>query len=81
MDVLKKSKNQKLSQKERIIDFLRHKKEWISRIESITELGIIELPARICELKQQGFQFEQRTKKGIAKYGYTFECEEYKLIE
>lgn len=69
---------QKLSQKNRIIKYLeKHGK--IDRKIAYEELGIFELPARICNLKADGYEFDKNTKTGKSSYGYSFYNTEYRL--
>jgi len=42
-------------------------------------LGIFELPARICDLQRDGYEFEKNIKHGKSKWGYHFHNTEYRL--
>lgn len=75
---LEQAIQQKLSQKERIIKYLK-KHGKIDRKTAYEVLGIFELSARICNLKNDGFEFETKTKTGKSKYGYSFYNTEYRL--
>jgi hypothetical protein len=71
-------RGQCLTQKARIINYLeKHGK--IDRKTAYEALGIFELPARICNLKDDGFEFEKKIKTGKSSYGYSFYNTEYRL--
>ena len=62
---------EKETQKQRILKwFDTH--DTLTRIEAYEYLGIFEAPARITELKQDGYEFETIMKSGKSKYGYPF---------
>ena len=57
-----------MTQKERILKWLNDNGS-ITRAEAFTELGIVEMPARICELKQMGYEFSRETIAKKNRYG------------
>jgi hypothetical protein len=67
---------EKHGQKQDILDYLaRHGS--ITRMESFDQLGICELPARICELESQGYFFPKGWVKGRAKNGRAWAVRKY----
>jgi hypothetical protein len=64
------------SQKADIIEHLQRYGS-LTRIEAIYRLGIIELPARICELEREGFVIPRQTYRGVAKNGRKFQSTRY----
>ena len=57
-----------MTQKQRILDYLKAGKV-LTRLNSWVELGIIEAPARICELKQDGVPIDTNFVYVINRYG------------
>lgn len=55
--------NQRSTQHERIL-------QWFDSHASLTRW---EAPARISELRKQGYQFHTKLEKGISESGYTFQ--------
>lgn len=70
----------KPTQRDRVIQYIRDNGS-ITRAEGFTELGIVELPARICELERMGYVFsrERITKKN--RYGDDVSFLKYSLVE
>ena len=64
------------TQKESIIEHLR-KHGSLTRLEAIDYLGIIELPARICDLEKEGFVIPRETYQGTARNGRTYKSKRY----
>lgn len=64
------------SQKSDIIDFMQRHGS-LTRIQAIQNLGIIELPARICELTHDGFVIPRETYTGTAKNGRRYVSTRY----
>lgn len=73
-------KKQKETQYERIIKWFDNH-ETLTRIEAYEQLGIFEAPARICDLKRQGYQFETEIKSKKSSRGYTFNYAVWRLIK
>ncbi|OEU40718.1 hypothetical protein AJ89_02170 [Lactococcus cremoris subsp. cremoris IBB477] len=63
--------NQKLTQHERILHWFDTHAS-LTRWEALTFLGIWEAPARISELKKQGYDFQTKLEGGISESGYSF---------
>jgi len=68
------------TQKGRILRHLREHKT-ITRAEGFSEYGICELPARICELKRQGYAIGSKTKTSKNRYGEPVSYSEYYLVQ
>ena len=58
----------KLTQRDRVLMYLQDFGS-ITRAEAFTELGIVELPARIVELKRLGYNIITTTVYGKNRYG------------
>ena len=56
------------SQKERILDYLKSGKV-LTRLNSWTELGVLEAPARISELRQDGWAIRTDMVTVTNRYG------------
>ena len=68
-----------MTQRERVIKYLKDFGS-ITRAEGFTELGIVELPARICELESMGYKFERETVFSKNRYGEPIHFTKYSLI-
>ena len=67
----------KISQATRIIQYIETFGS-IDRLTALKELGIFELPARICEIeKKLGYVFNKKVKKAKNRYNDTFRFIEY----
>lgn len=67
-----------VNQRDRVIQYLRDEGS-ITRAEAFTELGIMELPARICELERMGYEFKKTTVKTKNRYGDPIRFMRYEL--
>ena len=56
------------NQKDRILDYLRTGRT-LTRLNSWEELGILESPARISELRQEGFDIKTKMIRVTNRYG------------
>ena len=72
------SNNRKKNQQSRLIEYFKSNKS-IDRIQAL-ELGIGELPSRICELKKLGFQFEKGWNSYSSKFG-EYDVRKYTILE
>jgi len=68
----------RLTQQQRIIDYILQQGS-ITCLDAVYKLGILDMQARICELKKKGYRFKKKQKAGIAKLGYKFKYVEYSL--
>jgi len=55
-------------QQKRVLDFMERFGS-ISRIEAVLDLGIVELPARICELRKAGYPIDGETIWSTNRFG------------
>lgn len=69
-----------MTQKDRVLRYLREFGS-ITRAEGFTELGIVELPARICELQRDGYLFDRETVTKKNRYGEAVSFTKYTLRE
>ena len=53
----------------------------ITRIEAFLDLGIFELPARICELENEGYKFKKTQHITKNRYGEKIRFTKYRLEE
>lgn len=58
----------RMTQKERLLRWFKDNGS-ITRAEAFTELGIVEMPARICELERMGYEFDRETIFKKNRYG------------
>lgn len=70
----------RISQKERILRWLKDFGS-ITRAESFTQLGIVELSARIIELEREGYRFNRETVTTENRYGEPVSFTRYSLKE
>ncbi len=59
-----------MTQKKRILDYLKSGK-LLTRLNSWSELGVLEAPARISELRQDGWPIETEMYAVENRYGET----------
>lgn len=59
-----------MGQKQRILDHLKSGKT-LTRLNSWSELGVIEAPARITELRQEGYPINTEMRPVKNRYGET----------
>jgi hypothetical protein len=57
-----------MGQKQRVIDYLKSGKV-LNRLNAWGELGILEAPARISELRSEGHEIETRRRQVTNRYG------------
>ena len=57
-----------MSQKDRVLQYLKQGKA-LTRLNAWDELGVIETPARISELRHEGHQIQTAMKPVINRYG------------
>ena len=69
-----------MTQRERVIQYLKDFGS-ITRAEGFTQLGIVELPARICELERMGYKFNKETVFSKNRYGDKVYFTKYSLRE
>ena len=67
-----------MTQKERVLRYLNEFGS-ITRAEGFTELGIVELPARICDLQRDGYEFNRETVSAKNRYGEDVTFTRYSL--
>lgn len=70
----------KKTQAERVIEYIRRFGS-ITSAEAFTELSVMDLPKRICELKNMGYLFSIKTVSGKNKFGEKIHWNEYRLIK
>jgi len=57
-----------MGQKQRVIDYLKSGKV-LNRLNAWRELGILEAPARISELRSEGYEIDTRRIQVINRHG------------
>lgn len=67
-----------MTQSERILDYLKSGKK-LTRINSWSELGVIEAPARISELRSRGIPVRTEMKTVTNRYGDSVRVAEWSL--
>lgn len=61
-------KEQIMTQQERIIKYMNDFGS-ITALEAVSDLGITQLSARICELQNKGYEFNKDLQTGKNRYG------------
>ena len=61
-------KEQIMTQQERIIKYMNDFGS-ITALEAVSDLGITQLSARICELQNKGYEFNKELQTGKNRYG------------
>ena len=64
------------SQSSRLLEWLKSGSP-ISRLESLAQLGILELSARICELENRGYVIRKRWINVENRFGEIIKVKEY----
>lgn len=67
-----------MTQKELVLDYM-NKHKGITRKNAFADLGIANLPARISELKDDGFVIHEIWEKGKNRYGSKVKWKKYRL--
>lgn len=67
-----------MTQGQRILEYLRSGKR-LSRLNAWAELGVLECPARICELRQAGHRIYTEMKTVRNRYGETVRVAEWSM--
>ena len=65
-----------MSQKDRVLQYLK-KGNVLTRLNAWDELGVIETPARISELRNEGHPIQTSMKPIINRYGETVRIAEW----
>jgi len=74
------SKYKNLTQADAVIEYIKENGS-ITRLEALTELGIFELAARLCELRERGYKFTKEPYRGVSARGRVFTCKIYRLAD
>ena len=67
-----------MNQKERIKDYLSSGAV-LTRLNAWDELGILEAPARICEIRAEGFPVETKMVEVKNRYGESVRVAEWRM--
>ena len=65
-----------MSQKDRVLQYLKQGKT-LTRLNAWDELGVIETPARISELRHEGHKIQTAMKPVINRYGESVRIAEW----
>ena len=52
---------------------------WTSRADAFREVGSLDLPKRVSELRREGIAVEVRTVKAVNRFGRTIKYNEYRI--
>ena len=72
--------SKRVTQKDRVLMYVKEFGS-ITRRESYIDLGIVELPARICELEAMGYKFDRTPESSKNRFGETVCYTRYSLAE
>lgn len=67
-----------MTQRESVLRYIREFGS-ITAWEAMKELGVMQLAARLCELKAEGYEFDKRTEKGKNRFGTPCRWTRYSL--
>lgn len=65
-----------MSQKDRVLQYLKEGKV-LNRLNAWDELGVIETPARISELRHEGHEIQTNMKPVLNRYGESVRIAEW----
>ena len=71
----------KLSQSERIIRYLMKHKTGLTRLQALDKFDCINLPGRICELRESGYHIESVWVERVRRDGEVKKFVQYRLVE
>jgi len=69
-----------MGQKKRLLQWLKSGKS-ITRLDGWDKLGAVELPARICELRQEGHNISTEMVPVTNRYGEVVRVAKWRLIK
>lgn len=69
-----------MTQKERLIRYLKEEGS-VTALEAVRELGILQLSARLCELIDDGYDFDSKVESSLNRYGEKVWYKRYSLKE
>jgi len=72
------TKEEKRTQRDDILQWLEEKGS-ITAPEAAYYLGILQLAARLTELKKMGYAFDKTPEKGVNRYGRPTRCIRYRV--
>ena len=68
-----------MSQEQRLLHHLQLGHS-ITRLQALTDLGIFELSARLCDLQKRGFKFSKNRITVTNRFGEKCSILEYRLV-
>ena len=68
------------AQQTRVMDFIERHGSITSR-DAIIDLGVMDLPKRICELQDAGIKFDKKWETSKNRYGESVTYKRYSLAE
>lgn len=57
------------------------RERWTSRADAFFEIGTLDLPKRVSELRREGLEIESRKVKRTNRFGKTIYHNEYRIKE
>ncbi|MDL2294071.1 helix-turn-helix domain-containing protein [Ruminococcaceae bacterium OttesenSCG-928-D13] len=69
-----------MSQRERVLEYMQMH-GGVTSLEAFTNLGIVSLPRRICDLRQQGHNIKVERVTSRNRYGEPTHYNRYRLEE
>lgn len=70
----------KITQRDRVLDYMKKFGSITSR-DAFVDLGVTQLAARICELRDQGYEFDKQYESEKNRFGEPVSFVRYKLKE
>lgn len=68
------------TQRERVVDYISRFGS-ITSMQAFADLGITQLAARICELKDEGYEFKKEQVSATNRFGETVYFKKYSFAE
>ena len=68
------------TQRQRVIDYINRFGS-ITSMQAFADLGITQLAARICELKDEGYEFKKEQVSSVNRFGETVYFKKYSFAE
>lgn len=70
----------RITQNERVLQYIKDFGS-ITQAEAFTELGVMRLASRVCDLERAGIRIERKTVHGKNRYGEPIHFTRYSLPE
>ena len=69
-----------MNQRERVLDYMERNGS-ITSLEAVNDLGVMELPRRICDLKERGINISKERIKVRNRFGEYIPVMRYSIVK